>query len=153
MVGAACRSGPSTPARFSGTPLAWLAHDAEPWNQHLNADQLGVDRASRASTGRPPAAYFTDLGRACAAMAGDVGRARGIPPAPSSSLEAAWTTMLDRTADYADACVALSHHPASSKRLDAWNASLTAMDRANGGFNQAVAKVRDASASTSTTGS
>lgn len=146
---AGCTSTTTTPPRFTGTPLAWLSGKAEPWNQRLNADQFAVDRASKASQAGTPAAYFAALRRACAAMADDVGKARSIPPAPTGALQGAWSTMLAETADYAESCVALTRTPSSSARLDRWNSSLTAMDRANAGFNRAVAQVRG---TTSTTG-
>jgi len=122
---------------------AWLVSTGVPANTILNTAQNGVVVASRPTQGESPATFFGALATNCKDLQAAVAHARAVPPAPSATLEHAWRSMLDATSTYADDCVTLSHSH-SSTDLATWNASLTAMDGANGTLNSVVSAIRTA---------
>lgn len=151
-----CSSSPSatqqtTTSSTSGdttSAIAWLTTKAEPWNHILNADQGGIDAASKTTSGVSSATYFSRLRSACTKMFDDASKAGDISTAPSSELDEAWRAMATQTKAYASDCLTLTRTHANAD-LATWNNSLNSMNSASGLFNSAVATVRKGAGTTS----
>ncbi len=133
---------------YTGSALSWLSTRARPWNKKLNDDQREVLVGSAATNKTDPTAFFTRLKSACTELAHAARGAGQVQKAPTESLAAAWKEMTDRTATYADDCVALTR-TRSNADFTRWNASLQSLNTANATLNSAVASVRNASAESS----
>ncbi len=151
-----CSSSPSTTQKTTTTSsvsggttsaIAWLTTKAEPWNHILNADQGGIDAASKTTSGVSGATYFSRLRSACTKMFDDASKAGDISTSPSSELDEAWRAMAAQTKAYASRCLTLTRTH-SNADLAAWNSSLNSMNSASGLFNSAVATVRKGAGTT-----
>jgi hypothetical protein len=136
------------PSAYTGSALSWLSTKARPWNKKLNDDQRAVLVDSAATNKTDPTAFFTRLKSACTELGHDARGAGQVQKAPTESLASAWKEMTDRTATYADDCLALTR-TRSNADFTRWNTSLRSLNLANAALNTIVASVRSASGGTS----
>lgn len=136
---------------FAGTPLAWIASKARPWNGRLNSDQAAIVAASKASSEESAATFYGRLQVACTRMLDDATKAHRVTAAPSAQLDQAWKAMTADTQVYAEACLQLAHSRASAD-FTRLQSSLQAMNAASASLNTVVNAIRGGTAGSAPSG-